>query len=91
MKLKHIKQSIKNKHSNNGNKNLKNNYCINVTNQYREVIANRKFKLELNDSLKDLAITEEIKDIIIEKWVEKGYKKTDLVKIGILKALQILK
>ena len=91
MQLKHIKQAIKNKHSNNGNKNLRNPYRINVTNSYRQVIANRKFKLALRDSKKDLVITQEIKDIILEKWIKQGFKKSDITKIGILKALEILK
>ena len=91
MQLKHIKQSIKNKHSNNGNKSLRNSYRINVTNSYRQVIANRKFKLAIRDSKKDLVITQEIKDIILEKWIKQGYKKSDISKIGILKALEILK
>ena len=91
MLIKHIKQSIKNKHSNNGNKNLRNNYRIGVTNQYRNIIANRKLKLELRDSKKDLLITDDIKDIILNKWIEKGYNKKDISKIGIFKALEILK
>lgn len=91
MRLKHIKESIKNKHACNGNKNLRNPYRINVTNSYRQVIANRKFKLAVRDSKKDLAITPEIKDIILDKWTKQGFKKSDITKIGILKALEILK
>lgn len=91
MQLKHIKESIKNKHSNNGNKALRNPYRINVTNSYRQVIANRKFKLAIRDSKKDLAITPELKDIIIDKWTKQGFNKSDITKIGILKAVQILK
>lgn len=91
MQLKHIKESIKNKHACNGNKNLRNPYRINVTNSYRQVIANRKFKLALRDSKKDLVITQELKDIILEKWTKQGFKKSDISKIGILKALEILK
>lgn len=91
MQLKHIKESIKQKHSCNGNKNTRNNYAINITNQYKQVIANRKYKLTVRDSLKDLIITQEIKDIILEKWIEKGYNKKDISKIGIFKALEILK
>lgn len=91
MQLKHIKESIKQKHSNNGNKSLRNSYRINVTNQYRQVVANRKFKLSVRDSLKDLSITPEIKDIILDKWTKQGFKKSDISKIGILKAMQILK
>ena len=91
MQIKHIKQSIKNKHSNNGNKALRNPYRINVTNSYRQVIANRKFKLAIRDSKKDLVITQEIKDIILDKWIKQGFKKSDISKIGILKAMQILK
>lgn len=91
MQLKHIKESIKQKHSNNGNKNLRNSYRINVTNQYRQVVANRKFKLSVRDSLKDLSITQEVKDIILDKWTKQGFKKSDITKIGILKALEILK
>lgn len=91
MKLKHIKESIKNKHACNGNKNLRNSYRINVTNSYRQVIANRKFKLSIRDSKKDLVITQELKDIILDKWTKQGFKKSDISKIGILKALEILK
>ena len=91
VKLKQIKQAIKNKNSNNGNKNNRNNYKINVTNQYRQVIANRKFKLSVRDSLKDITITQELRDIIINKMIAKGFKKSDITKIGILKALEIVK
>lgn len=91
VKLKQIKQSIKNKHSNNGNKNNRNNYQINVTNQYRQVIANRKFKISVRDSLKDKAITPDLRDLIIDKMIAKGFKKSDITKIGILKALEIIK
>lgn len=91
MQLKHIKESIKQKHSNNGNKSSKNSYRINVTNSYRQVIANRKFKLSIRDSKKDLVITQDIKDIILDKWTKQGFKKSDITKIGILKAMQILK
>ena len=91
MQLKHIKESIKQKHSNNGNKSLRNPYRINVTNSYRQVVANRKFKLAIRDSKKDVAITPELKDIILEKWTKQGFKKSDISKIGILKALEILK
>ena len=91
MQIKHIKEYIKQKHSNNGNKNARNNYRIITTNQYRQVIANRKYKLTVRDSLKDLTITQDIKDIILEKWTAKGFNKKDISKIGILKALEILK
>ena len=91
MQLKHIKESIKQKHSNNGNKSLRNPYRINVTNSYRQVIANRKFKLAVRDSKKDLVITPELKDIIIDKWTKQGFKKSDITKIGILKALALLR
>ena len=91
MQLKHIKESIKQKHSNNGNKSLRNPYRINVTNSYRQVIANRKFKLSIRDSKKDLVITPEIKDIIINKWTKQGFKKSDISKIGIFKALALLR
>ena len=91
VKLKQLKQAIKNKHSNNGNKNNRNNYKINVTNQYRQVIANRKFKLSVRDSLKDITITPDLRDIIIDKMIAKGFKKSDITKIGILKALEIVK
>ena len=91
MKIKHIKQSIQQKHSNNGNKSLRNNYRINTTNQYRNIIAKRKFNLDIRDSLKDLSISLEVRDMIIKEWTARGYKKSDLTKIGILKALEILK
>lgn len=91
MQLKYIKESIKQKHANNGDKSLKNSYRINVTNSYRQVIANRKFKLAIRDSKKDLLITPELKDIILDKWTKQGFKKSDITKIGILKALEVLK
>ena len=91
MLIKYIKENIKQKYSCNGNKSLRNNYCINVTNSYRQAVANRKFNLSLQESLKDRVITQEIKDIIIKEWIKRGYKKTDITKIGILKALEILK
>ena len=81
VKIRQLKQAIKNKHDCNGNKNNRNNYRINVTNQYRQVIANRKFKLSIRDS----------RDIIIDKMIAKGFKKSDITKIGILKALEIVK
>lgn len=91
VKVKQLKQAIKNKHDCNGNKNNRNNYRINVTNQYRQVIANRKFKLSVRDSLKDITITPDLRDIIINKMIAKGFKKSDISKIGILKALEIVK
>ena len=32
-----------------------------------------------------------IKNIILDKWTKQGFKKSDITKIGILKALEILK
>lgn len=91
MQLKHIKEIIKNKHANNGNKALRNNYQIGITNEYRNIIANRKFKLFVRDSIKDLNITPELQKTIYRKARKKGYTKKDIEKIGCLKLLQLLK
>lgn len=91
MQLKHIKECIKNKHSKQGNKALRNNYQIGVTNEYRNIIANRKFKLFIRESIKDINITPELQKTIYRKARKKGYTKKDIEKIGCLKLLQILK
>lgn len=88
MLLKHIKESIKQKHSNNGNKSLRNNYIINTTNKDRNRWANRKYQLEVRDSVKDRQIN---KDLL--KTVTRLAKKhnIDIKKLGTLKTLEILK
>lgn len=91
MQLKHIKEIIKNKHANSGNKSLRNNYQIGITNEYKNIIANRKFKLFIRDSIKDLNITPELQKTIYRKARKKGYTKKDIEKIGCLKLLQLLK
>ena len=91
MQLKHIKQSIKNKHSNNGNKQLRNNYAINVTSEYKNIIANRKFKLEIRDSLKDISVNKELQKTLLRRWIKKGNTKEMFYRLGALKVLQLLK
>lgn len=91
MQLKHIKQSIKNRHSHNGNKTARNNYRIVVTSEYKNTIANRKFKLEVRDSLKDITITQELQKTLLRKWIKKGNTKESFYKLGALKVLQLLK
>lgn len=90
MQLKYIKQCIKNKHAK-SNKQNKNNYQINITEEYRNIIANRKFKLALRDSIKDINITEELQKTIYRKAKKAGLNKQQINKIGCLKLLQILK
>ena len=91
MLLKHIKESIKQKHSNNGDKSLKNNYCINVTNEYRNIVANRKFKLAIRDSLKDYNITKDLQKTLLRKWIKQGGCKESFYALGSLKVLSLLK
>lgn len=91
MQLKHIKQCIKNKHSKNGNKSLRNNFQINITAEYRNIIANRKFKLAVRDSIKDLNITQDLQKTIYRKAKKAGLSKQQIEKIGYLKLLQLLK
>lgn len=91
MLLKHIKESIKQKHSNNGDKNLRNNYCINTTNEYRNIVANRKFKLAIRDSLKDYNITKDLQKTLLRKWIKQGGCKKSFYALGSLKVLSLLK
>lgn len=91
MLLKHIKESIKQKHSCNGDKNTRNNYCINVTNEYKNIVANRKFKLDIRDSLKDYNITKDLQKTLLRKWIKKGGCKKSFYALGSLKVLEILK
>ena len=91
MRLKYIKESIKNKHSKQGNKSLRNNYAINVTNQYKNIVANIKFQLFIKDSIKDLNIDKDLQKTIYRKARKKGYTKKQIESIGCLKLLQILK
>lgn len=91
MRLKYIKQCIKNKHSITGNKTLKNNYQINITEEYRSIIANRKFKLAIKDSIKDISIPSDLQKTIYRKAKKQGLSKQQITKIGCLKLLQMLK
>lgn len=91
MRIKYIKEIIKNKHANNGNKALRNNYQIGVTAEYKNIIANRKFQLAVRDSIKDIVITQDLQKTIYRKARKKGYTKKDIEKIGCLKLLQLLK
>lgn len=90
MQLKYIKQCIKNKHAK-GNKQNKNNYQINITAEYRNIVANRKFQLSVRDSIKNINIPEELQKTIYRKAKKQGLSKQQINKIGCLKLLQILK
>lgn len=91
MLLKHIKEGIKQKHSCNSDKNLRNSYCINTTNEYRNIIANRKFKLAVRDSLKDYNITKDLQKTLLRKWIKQGGCKKSFYALGTMKVLSILK
>ena len=91
MLLKHIKESIKQKHSNNGNKSLRNNYTINTTNKDRNRWANRKYLLEVRDSLKDRQINPELLKTIYKQAKKKGLTRQQVNTFGVLKTLQYLK
>lgn len=91
MLLKHIKESIKQKHSNNGNKSLRNNYIIGVTNKDRNRWANRKYQLEVRDSVKDRQVNPELLKTIYKQAKKQGLTRQQVNKIGVLKAISILK
>lgn len=91
MLLKHIKESIKQHHSNNGNKSLRNNYVINVTNKDRNRWANRKYQLEVRDSLKDRQISPELLKTIYKQAKRQGLTRQQVNKIGVLKVISILR
>lgn len=91
MLLKHIKESIKQKHSNNGNKSLRNNYTIGVTNKDRNRWANRKYLLEVRDSLKDRQVNPELLKTIYKRAKKQGLTRQQVNKIGVLKVISILK
>lgn len=91
MLLKHIKESIKQKHSNNGNKSLRNSYVIGVTNKDRNRWANRKYKLEVRDSLKDRQVNPELLKTIYKQAKRQGLTRQQVNKIGVLKVVSLLK
>lgn len=91
MLLKHIKESIKQHHSNNGNKSLRNNYNINVTNKDRNRWANRKYQLEIRDSVKDRQINPELLKTIYKQAKRQGLTRQQVNKIGVLKTMTLLK
>lgn len=90
MLLKHIKESIKQRHGNNGNKALKNSNRILTTNKDRLRYANRKFNLYLRDNLAGGGIDNTIKKTIKKQWIKQGGTIEQLHKIGYKKALSIL-
>lgn len=67
----------------------KNNYCINVTNQYRTLIGNRKFKLSVRDN--NNGLNADTRNLIRREWKKAGFTTAQLKSVGIVKALQILK
>lgn len=91
MLIKHIKESIKQKHSNNGNKSLRSNYRITTTNKDRVRYANRKFNLFLRDNLNGGGIDDSIKKAIKKQWIKQGGTVKQLHQVGYKKALSILK
>lgn len=87
MQHKHILQSVKNRlHKSTGHN--KNSYQINVTNQYRTLIGNRKFKLSVRDNNNGLSA--DIRDLVRREWKKQGFTSQQLKAVGIVKALQIL-
>lgn len=85
---KYILQSVKDSlHKSTGHN--KNNYCINVTNQYRTLIGNRKFKLSVKDN--NNGLSSDTRNFIRREWKKAGFTSTQLKTVGIVKALQILK
>lgn len=89
MQLKHIKEIIKNKNSKGGSN--KNNYKIGITAEYKNIIANRKFKLALRDSIKDITVNKDLLKTVYRKAKKAGYTKQQINKIGCLKLIQLLK
>lgn len=88
MKLTHIKQAVINK-THKGNSNNKNHYRINVTNQYRTIVGNRKFKLSIKEN--NYGIDKDLLEHIKNLWTKKGYTIKDFNKIGIKKVMEVLK
>lgn len=88
MQLKYIKESIKQKHACNGSKNLRNNYTINIPASYKNLIANRKFKLAIDESLKDINIDKALSKKIYRLAKKKGINTKG---VGIVKLLQLVK
>lgn len=91
MLLKHIKESIKQKHSNNGNKSLRNNYIISVTNKDRNRWANRKYQLEVRDSIKDRQVNQDLLKTIYKQAKRQGLTRQQVNKIGVLKTMALLR
>lgn len=87
MKLTHIKQAVINK-THKGSNSGKNNYRINVTNQYRTIVGNRKFKLSIKDN--NYGINETLLNHVKQVWTSKGYSIKQFNKIGIKKVMEVL-
>jgi len=84
---KYILQSVKNRlHKSTGHN--KNSYQINVTNQYRTLIGNRKFKLSIRDN--NNGLNADIRDLIRREWKKAGFTPAQLKAVGIVKAMQVL-
>lgn len=91
MLLKHIKESIKQKHSNNGNKSLRNNYRILTTLEDRNRYANRKYKLSLKEQLKDVSVNKELLTAVYKQAKKQGLTRKQVQQIGVLKTITLLK
>ena len=87
MKVTHIKEFVKNR-AHKGNLNSRTHYRINLTEQHKTIIANRKHKLSIRDN--NNGIDKDTRDFIINKWCNAGYTLKDFYSVGVVKALQIL-
>lgn len=87
MKLSHIKQSVLYK-THKGNLNSRTHYKINMTEQHKTIIGNRKHKLSIRDN--NNGIDKNTRDFIIDNWCKAGYTMKDFYSIGITKAIKIL-
>lgn len=87
MKQSHIKQAVINR-THKGNLNSRTNYRINMTEQHKTIIGNRKLKLSIRDN--NNGIDKNTRDFIIDNWCKAGYTLKDFNRIGITKAIQIL-
>lgn len=87
MQLKHIKQSVRNK-LHKGNKNNRTNYRIVKTQEYKNIIGNRKFRLSVKEN--NNGIDKDILEHIKTQWIKQGYNLKDFNKIGVIKCINIL-
>lgn len=85
---KYIKQAVKERlHKSTGHN--KNAHQIIVTNQYRTLVGNRKFKLSIRDN--NNGLNADIRNLIRREWKKAGFTTAQLKAVGIVKALQMLK